>query len=113
MLDQNMVKTVKGYWILSDRVLLLKFAKKPLDLNIIQIHAPTSTSTDEDIEKFYGNLEQAKAPCRQQDPLIIMGDFNAKVGEGGEENMVEPHGLGIRNIRGENLVGWCHMKNLL
>ena len=38
--------------------------------------------------------------CRQQDPLIIMGDFNAKVGEGREENG-GPHGLGIINIQGE------------
>ena len=44
MLDQDMAKTVKGYWTLSDRVLLLKIARKPLNLNIIQIYAPTSTS---------------------------------------------------------------------
>ena len=75
MLDQDMAKMVKGYWTLSDRVLLLKIAGKPLDINIIQIYAPTSTSSNEDIEKFYGDLEQAKA---QQDPLIIMGDLNQK-----------------------------------
>ena len=75
-----------------------KTAGKPLDLNIIQIYVPTSTRSDEDIEKFYGNLEQAKAQYRQQDPLIIMGNFNAKVGKGRQENVVRPHGLGIRNI---------------
>ena len=46
-------KTVNGYWTLSDRVLLLKIARKPLDLNIIQMYAPTSTISDEDIDKFY------------------------------------------------------------
>ncbi|GFN81559.1 ras-related protein rab-1a [Plakobranchus ocellatus] len=32
-----------------------------------------------------------------------MGDFNAKVGEGREENIVGPHGLGTRNLRGEKI----------
>ena len=47
MLDQGMGKTVKGYGSLSDCVLLLKVAEKPLDLNIIQIYAPTSTKSDQ------------------------------------------------------------------
>ncbi|GFO01572.1 craniofacial development protein 2-like protein [Plakobranchus ocellatus] len=42
-----------------------------------------------------------------------MGDFNAKVGEGREENIVGTHGLGTRNLRGEKLVEWCKMKNLI
>ena len=56
VLDKDMAKTVKGYWTLSDEVLLIKIAGKQLCLNIIQIYAPTSTSRDEDIEKFYGKI---------------------------------------------------------
>ena len=41
-----------------------------------------------------------------------MGDFLAKVGEGREENVIGSHGLGIRNIRVEKLVAWCHTNNL-
>ena len=49
-----MEKIVKGYWTLSDRVLLLKIAGKPFDLNIILIYAPpTSSSSDEDIERKF------------------------------------------------------------
>ena len=39
---------------------------------------------------------------QKQNPLIIMGNFNAK-SEGREENLVGPLGLGIRNIPGEKL----------
>ena len=49
MLDQDMAKR---YWTLSDTVMFLKTAGKPLDLDIIEIYAPTSTSNDEDIENF-------------------------------------------------------------
>ena len=41
-----------------------------------------------------------------------MGDFEAKVGEGREENMRRHHGLGIRKMRRvEELVEWCHANN--
>ena len=50
MLDQYMAKTAKGNSTLSDRVSLLKIAGKPLDC--IQIYAPTSTNSNEDIEKI-------------------------------------------------------------
>ena len=59
----------------------MKTAEKPLGLKIIRICAPTSTNSDEDIEKLNGDLEQAKTQCRQLDPLIINGDFNANLEE--------------------------------
>ncbi|GFO12223.1 MORC family CW-type Zinc finger protein 3 [Plakobranchus ocellatus] len=94
---------------------LISFLGQPdiNNLNIIQVYAPTSACSDDDIEKFYEELEEARTQCSQQNPLIIMGDFNAKVGEGREENIVGPHGLGTRNLRGEKLVEWCKMNNLI
>ena len=40
-------------------------------------------------------------------PLIVMGDFNAKVGDEIYEDTVGPHGLGNRNERGEKLIEWA------
>ncbi|GFO36193.1 craniofacial development protein 2-like [Plakobranchus ocellatus] len=35
IVDQRVTKAIKGYWALSDRVLLVKIAGKPVDLNIV------------------------------------------------------------------------------
>lgn len=35
--------------------------------------------------------------------IIIMGDFNAKIGRGQAGNCVGPYGLGERNERGDSL----------
>ena len=48
-----------GFHALSDRGLILKIASKPFNLVIIQVYAPTSTSSDEDIEQFYNDLDSA------------------------------------------------------
>ncbi|GFS06671.1 craniofacial development protein 2-like [Elysia marginata] len=74
---------------------------------------PTSTSSEEEIETFYEELEKAMSECTSQDPLIIMGDFNAKVGQHGNDKAVGKHGLGIRNERGEQLVTWCDEHDLI
>ncbi|GFS02386.1 craniofacial development protein 2-like [Elysia marginata] len=113
ILDQKVSKALNGYWQISDRVLLVKIAGKPMDINIIQVYAPTSASSNEDLEKFYEELEQAKSNCKNDEPTFIMGDFNAKVGERGEEKSLGQHGLGIRNERGEHLVEWCETNDLL
>ena len=57
----------------------------------------TSTGSDKDIKSFYEDLEQEKTQCGGQDPFIITCDSGAKIGDGRER----PHGLVIRNMRGE------------
>lgn len=49
--------------------------------SIVQVYAPTDSSKPEDItrsEFFYENLQSVLQTCHKN--LIIMGDFNAKVG---------------------------------
>lgn len=107
VLDKEHARAVKGFMAFSDRVILLKISSKPLDYNIIQVYAPTTESTKEDLEKFYDELNGALKTCKSQEVTMVMGDFNAKVGMGRQDNIVGPHGLGARNERGEVLVEWA------
>ncbi|XP_063586323.1 uncharacterized protein LOC134763697 [Penaeus indicus] len=67
-----------------------------MDISIIQTYAPTTKSSDEDIDRFYAQLDQAYSQCKSQDIIIVMGDFNAKAGNERVDNIVGPHGLGSR-----------------
>ncbi|GFO23194.1 sulfatase-modifying factor 1 [Plakobranchus ocellatus] len=89
-----------------------RFVWKPVDLNIIQVYAPTANSNDEDLDEFFNDLDTAKTQCKYQDPLIIMVDFNAKVGTEKVDDIGGKHGLGIRNERGEKLIEWCQSNNI-
>lgn len=44
---------------------------------------------------------------------IIMGDFNAKVGRGRREDIVEDYGLGVTNERGNCLAQFCREEELI
>ena len=80
LLNKVVSKSVLVYCALSHRILLVRIHGKPFNLSIIQVYAPTSASSEEEIEDFYSNLEDAYKECGNHDIVIVMGDLNAKVG---------------------------------
>ena len=50
---------------------------------------------------------------KSRDRLIIIGDFNAKVGDREEKKIIGKFGLGDRNDNGERLVELCQRQNLI
>jgi hypothetical protein len=78
-----------------------------------QIYFPTSNSEDDEIEQVYDSLDELLGISRNSDNVIIIGDFNAVVGEGKDNQIIGKHGLGTRNIRGERLVNFCKQNNFL
>ncbi|GFO02441.1 endonuclease-reverse transcriptase [Plakobranchus ocellatus] len=97
--NSTMAEITRPVWILPSQKEIATYWKH-VDLNIIQVYAPTANSNGEDLDKFYNELDTAKTQCKSQDPLIIMGDFNAKVGTEKVDDIAGNHGLGIRNERG-------------
>ena len=109
MMKNDIAKVVSGYWSVSERVMIVRIKRKPFDLSIVQVYAPTSDRSDEKVDEFYEQLESAKKQSRSQDIVIVMGDLNDKVGKQRFQDTVGPHGLGEKNERGENCIDWCLM----
>ena len=61
-------------------------------------------------ERFYQDLSQAVKQVPKRDMLLVMGDFNAKVGRREPSAMssaVELYGLGETSEAGEQLEDFC------
>ena len=112
LLDNETAKRVTTVVQHSDRLILVKIQAEPVDIVIIQVYMPTSTHSDEEVEDVYEQLEELMAAQKGSDYLVVMGDWNAIVGEGREENEIGQYGLGSRNDRGEKLVEFCRQKKL-
>lgn len=89
ILDNKIAKALKDYWTISDYVLLIKLNGKPFNISIIQAYTPVIESSADDSETFYNELDLAELHCKSQD-IIILGDFNAKVGSQRSEVIVGP-----------------------
>ena len=85
----------------------MKISGKPFDIGIVQAYAPTADKDMAEIESFYEDVEKAMKHLKSQDIKIIMGDFNAKVGNDRIDKIVGPFGSGEIAEQGEKLVEWC------
>ena len=64
---------------------------------------PTTDAEDEEVEEQYEQLDNLRGKSKGNDYLVVnvvMGDFNAVVGEGHKSNEVGEYNLGKRNGRG-------------
>ena len=114
ILDKTTKSSCLGYDTVSDRILVVHLDTKPVKTTIIKVYAPTSTSSDEVKEDFYNQLQATKDAIKDRNALIIMGDFNAKVGdEASKHQGLGPHGFGKRNDSGENLLSFSQANDLL
>ncbi|XP_057656846.1 craniofacial development protein 2-like [Diorhabda carinulata] len=82
-------------------------------INLIQIYAPTSDHSDEEIEDFYADLENLTRNLKKHEINIIMDDFNAKVGKRRVPGVAGDFGLGQRNERGDRLIEYCQEHDLI
>ena len=61
-------------------MVLLKLDGMMINISIIQVYAPTLDHGDE-VMKFYEDIGNAMEYAKLGDISILMGDWNAKVGE--------------------------------
>ena len=73
------------------------------------------TSTDETKDKFYEDLEYVTSAVPAADKLIILSDFNARVGQDSAswEGILGKHGTGKFNSNCLLLLQTCSKHNLL
>ena len=114
ILDPQTKKSLLSEDYVNDRIVMIKLDTKPTKTTIIQVYAPTSKKeADDDTDQFYEDLQSVLCTIKSKDPVIIMGDFNAKVGEGKQKEAgLGPYGLGTKNERGERLLAFCEINKL-
>lgn len=59
IIRKNLRSAVINFLPVSDRVMLLQIRAKPVNLNIVQIYAPTADKSDNILEEFYKDLKTA------------------------------------------------------
>jgi exonuclease III len=105
-------KSLIRYKAVNDRIIYIRVRAHPVNITFVQVYAPTTSAEAADIEDFYNDLQVALNETLKRDVLIIMGDWNAKIGKGEEPGTVGRHGLGNRNEAGERLLEFCEEKAL-
>ena len=79
---------------------------KVQNIRVIQTYVPNSSRLDEEVETFYQQIPSLTDETPKKNLLIVMGDFNANVGEVThfDCDVSGRFSLGRRNARGEQLL---------
>ena len=79
---KDIKQTVLNVVNLSNRIMMVQIQSSTGKINIIQVYAPTADKDKHEIREFYGQLDYILKVMKNSETTIILGDFNAKVGEG-------------------------------
>ena len=80
------------------------FQGKPFNLIVIQVYAPTSSTEEAEVERFYEDLQDFLLELTpKKDVLFIIGDWNAKVESQETPGVTGKFGLGVENEAGQRL----------
>lgn len=116
MVHKDHIRSVMECEPVSSRIIRMRLSASPRNLTIIQAYAPTSASSDEDIENFYSELGTTVANVAKKDIRIIQGDWNAKIGTDAQKDWtgtVGKFGVGVTNERGLRLLEFAKMTDLV
>ena len=89
------------------------FQGKPFNITVIQVYTPTSNAEEAEVEWFYEDLQDLLELTPKKDVLLIIGDWNAKVGSQETPGVTGKFALGIQNEAGQRLIEFCQENALV
>ena len=70
----------------SSRLITICLRSSPFNITMIQACAPISDCDDDAVEDFCDHLQEILDQSPEKDILVVLGDWNAKVGENAFKN---------------------------
>ena len=99
---------------LSPRLMKLNMYTQKGYLTLISVYAPTMKAGEEEKDSFYRLLEEEVKKVPARNSLLVLGDFNARVGRDWEpwSNCLGKEGVGKMNSNGQRVLELCQIQQL-
>jgi len=91
----------------------VRLQRKPFNIMVFQVYAPTSNAEEAEVEWFYEDLQDLLELTPKKDVLFIIGDWNAKGGSQETPGVTGKFGFGVQNEAGQKLIEFCQEKALV
>ena len=97
----------------KQEMISVHFQGKPFNITVIQVYALTSNAEEAEVEQFYEDLQDLLELIPEKDLLVIIGDWNTKVGSQEIPRVTGKFGLAVQNEAGERLLEFCQENALV
>ena len=117
MMTPRAAKSLIGWEPVNERIILARFrtSQSRVTFTVITCYAPTNEADEEMKEEFYEILQNTMNRRSEREVVLLIGDFNAKVGNDntGYRVTMGRHGVGTMNENGQHLTDFCANNNLV
>ena len=113
MVNKRVRNAILGCNLKNDRMISVHLQGKPFNIAVIQVYTPTSNTEETEVERFYEDLQDLLELTPPKDALLIIGDWNAKVGSQETPEVTGKFGLGMWNEAGQRLIEFCQENALV
>lgn len=98
----------------SERLLTLRLNTTDGPITLVSVYAPTLSSTPDTKDEFYDNLASIIGNIPSHEQLVLLGDFNARVGADHDSwpSCLGMFGVGKMNDNGQRLLEICTCHDL-
>ena len=95
--NKRVQNAVLGCNLKNDRIISFLLQGKPLNIQVIQVYAPTSNAEEAEVERFYEDLQDLLELTPKKDVLLTIGHWNEKVGSQETPGATGKFGLEVQN----------------
>ena len=85
-------------------MIFVRLQGKTFIITVIQVYAPTSSTEETEVERFYEDLQDLLELTPPKDVLSIIGDWSTKVGSQEIPGVMGKFGLGVQNEAGQRVI---------
>ncbi len=104
----------------NERILMVRLRSSPVNVTLIAAYSPVNPNGQQMAinasDSFYADLQRTINTAPSNDLLLIIGDFNARVGKQQHQTsrkVVGPHAVDQINENGQRLIDFCAANNLI
>ena len=106
IIAERLANCVRSWRCISERCVMIRLRVAGVWMTLVQVYAPTDDRDNETKDGFYALLQEVVDKAPRGDKVMMMGDFNARVGNDAEEwnGVIGRHGEGVKNDSGSRLL---------
>lgn len=115
LLSERMIECMTEYECVSPRLLWVRLKVGLLRIRVIGVYAPDISKSATEKEEFWKSVEDILNECKDNERIVMLGDFNGWVGvrREGCEGVLGIYGDKRVNDNGRSLIEVCLEKNLV
>ena len=91
---EHLVDCVRSWRCVNERCIMIRLQIAGVWMTLVQVYAPTDDRDNKTKDGFYAQLQEVVDRTPRGDKVVVLGDFNARVGNDVEEwnGVIGKHG---------------------